>query len=69
MLVQKAKAVEDIIDLGIRRLVRCGTERLKLCLEAVIDIFGPERLVFGSDWPVVNLVLTMTAGLAQSQTR
>jgi L-fuconolactonase len=24
--------------------------------EAIVDIFGPDRLVFGSDWPVVNLV-------------
>jgi L-fuconolactonase len=31
-------------------------ERLKHYFEAVIDIFGPDRLVFGSDWPVVNLV-------------
>ena len=31
-------------------------ERVKPYLETVIDIFGPDRLVFGSDWPVVNLV-------------
>ena len=31
-------------------------ERVRPYLETVIDIFGPERLVFGSDWPVVNLV-------------
>jgi L-fuconolactonase len=31
-------------------------ERVLPYIEAVIDIFGPERLVFGSDWPVVNLV-------------
>jgi L-fuconolactonase len=31
-------------------------ERLKPYFEAVLDIFGPDRLVFGSDWPVVNLV-------------
>jgi L-fuconolactonase len=30
--------------------------RISPYLEAVFDIFGPERLVFGSDWPVVNLV-------------
>lgn len=30
--------------------------RLAPYLEAIIDIFGPDRLVFGSDWPVVNLV-------------
>ena len=31
-------------------------ERLKPYVETVIDVFGPDRLVFGSDWPVVNLV-------------
>ncbi|MFA1623854.1 amidohydrolase [Rhizobium mongolense] len=31
-------------------------ERLQPYLETVFDIFGPDRLVFGSDWPVVNLV-------------
>lgn len=31
-------------------------ERLKPYFEAIFDIFGPDRLVFGSDWPVVNLV-------------
>ena len=31
-------------------------DRLKPYIEAVLDIFGPGRLVFGSDWPVVNLV-------------
>ena len=30
--------------------------RVQPYLETVIDIFGPDRLVFGSDWPVVNLV-------------
>ena len=30
--------------------------RLAPYIDAVIDIFGPDRLVFGSDWPVVNLV-------------
>jgi L-fuconolactonase len=31
-------------------------EKLRPYLEAVFDIFGPDRLVFGSDWPVLNLV-------------
>ena len=33
-----------------------GHAEVRLALETVIDIFGPDRLVFGSDWPVVNLV-------------
>ena len=31
-------------------------ERLRPHFETVIDIFGPDRLVFGSYWAVVNLV-------------
>ena len=31
-------------------------DRLRPYFEAIIDVFGPDRLVFGSDWPVVNLV-------------
>ena len=30
-------------------------DRLRPYFEAIIDIFGPGRLVFGSDWPVVDL--------------
>jgi L-fuconolactonase len=29
---------------------------IKPYVEAVLDIFGPDRIMFGSDWPVVNLV-------------
>lgn len=38
-----------------------SSERLRPYIEAVIDIFGPERLIFGSDWPVVNLVADYSA--------
>jgi L-fuconolactonase len=31
-------------------------DRVAPYIEAVLEIFGPERLVFGGDWPVVNLV-------------
>jgi L-fuconolactonase len=31
-------------------------ERLRPYVDAAIDVFGPDRLMFGSDWPVVNLV-------------
>ena len=31
-------------------------QRLRPYLEAVFDIFGPDRLVFGSGLPVLNLV-------------
>jgi L-fuconolactonase len=31
-------------------------DRLKPYLDTVLDVFGPDRLLWGSDWPVVNLV-------------
>jgi L-fuconolactonase len=31
-------------------------DRIRPYVDAVVDIFGPDRLLFGSDWPVVNLV-------------
>lgn len=30
-------------------------EDLRPCAEHVIDVFGPDRLMWGSDWPVVRL--------------
>jgi len=35
-------------------------ERLLPYFEATFDIFGTERLVFGSDWPIVNLAADYT---------
>lgn len=31
-------------------------ERLKPYLDTVLDVFGPDRLVWGSDWPALNRV-------------
>lgn len=28
---------------------------LRPCVEHLLDVFGPQRLLWGSDWPVVNL--------------
>ncbi|MGZ8438522.1 MAG: amidohydrolase family protein [Candidatus Limnocylindrales bacterium] len=33
-------------------------EEIRPAVEAAIDAFGPERLMFGSDWPVCQLVST-----------
>lgn len=30
-------------------------ERIRPAVEHLLDTFGPERLMFGSDWPVLNL--------------
>ncbi len=42
-------------------------DRLMPYLEAIFDIFGPDRLVFGSDWPVVNLVADYTSWIETLQ--
>ena len=34
---------------------RWTVEDLRSCFEVVLDAFGPERLMFGSDWPVCLL--------------
>lgn len=38
------------------------------CMDAVLDAFGPERMVFGSDWPVCELAApyATVAGLTQA---
>ena len=33
-----------------------GLEDLKPYLDHVLGVFGPDRVLFGSDWPVLNLV-------------
>lgn len=32
-----------------------GPEALHTCMSHLLDIFGTDRLMFGSDWPVVNI--------------
>lgn len=34
---------------------RCTVNELQPYLDHLLTIFGPERLIWGSDWPVVNL--------------
>ena len=48
-----------------------------VCLDVVFDAFGPERLMFGSDWPVCllagsyrqakSLIDAYTGGLAEAE--
>ena len=39
---------------------------LKPYVERIIDAFGPERVLWGSDWPVINAVATYDAWVAAS---
>lgn len=38
----------------------CNEAQLKDCMDVVLDSFGTNRVVFGSDWPVVQLAGTYT---------
>ncbi|MTV36973.1 amidohydrolase family protein [Duganella radicis] len=44
-----------------------SVERLRPYARHVLDIFGPERVMWGSDWPVLNLASDYTAWLAASE--
>jgi L-fuconolactonase len=56
---------------------RTGTEDLRPFVDHLIDVFGPQRLMWGSDWPVVELaapysvwldqVRVFVAGLSESE--
>jgi L-fuconolactonase len=35
--------------------VPCAVENLKPYVDHLIDVFGPDRLIWGSDWPVLDL--------------
>lgn len=39
----------------LRGLSPMDYEHIVLCLDAALDAFGPQRLMFGSDWPVCLL--------------
>jgi L-fuconolactonase len=36
---------------------RCGHGAVDRCVELLLDLFGPERLLWGSDWPVATTVV------------
>ncbi|MFL9924861.1 amidohydrolase family protein [Herbaspirillum lusitanum] len=38
-----------------RGLRQSDFEHIRLCLDSALDAFGPQRLMFGSDWPVCLL--------------
>ena len=34
----------------------------------MIDVFGPQRIVWGSDWPVVNMTADLPQWIAMTRT-
>ncbi|WP_369207948.1 amidohydrolase [Streptomyces sp. PU-14G] len=43
-------------------------DRLRGCVDAALDAFGPERLMFGSDWPVCTLAASYGDVVAAART-
>ena len=46
---------------------RTGVEDLRPFVDHLIDVFGPQRLMWGSDWPVVELAAPYSDWLAQAR--
>jgi L-fuconolactonase len=46
---------------------QAGAEALRPFVQALWELFGPERLLWGSDWPVLRLAGDYAAWLAMSQ--
>ena len=44
-----------------------GVESVKPYADAILDLFGPDRLLWGSDWPVVRLAADYESWLAMSR--
>lgn len=42
-----------------------GAEAVRPCAEAILDLFGPARVLWGSDWPVLNLAGSYEGWLRQ----
>jgi L-fuconolactonase len=40
-------------------------EAVRPYIETILDLFGPERVIWGSDWPVVNLAGSYSEWIAQ----
>ena len=56
---------------GIMAYCAPGTasyETIKPYVDHVIESFGPDRMVWGSDWPVVNLAKGLPEWLAVTET-
>ena len=46
---------------------RTGVDDLRPFVDHLIDVFGPQRLMWGSDWPVVELAAPYSDWLAQAR--
>ena len=51
---------------GVVTEVGTSHDRIRACFDTVLDAFGPERLMWGSDWPVVTAHLAYGEWLRRS---
>jgi L-fuconolactonase len=54
-LAERANVVAKVSGVTTRQPDLNARRRLDRVLTAALEAFGPERLMFGSDWPLVNL--------------
>ncbi len=55
-LAQSTQALCKISGLVTEDGIGWSRQRLQPYIDHLLSVFGPERLMWGSDWPVVNLV-------------
>ena len=55
-IASETKAYCKLSGLVTEAMSDPGYERLRPYVDHLIECFGPERLMWGSDWPVLNLV-------------
>jgi L-fuconolactonase len=53
-IVHETRAVCKLSGLVTEARKKCGTEDIRPTVDILCDAFGAERLMWGSDWPVVN---------------
>jgi L-fuconolactonase len=46
-----------------------GDEMVDPCIEMLIDLFGPDRLLWGSDWPVATIAVEYSDWLIRCRSR
>lgn len=55
-LANKPNVMCKISGLANEAGPRWNSAKLRLTVDHVMEVFGPNRLIWGSDWPVLNLV-------------
>jgi L-fuconolactonase len=46
-----------------------GNKMVDPCIDRLIDLFGPDRLLWGSDWPVATTAIEYSDWLSRCRSR